>query len=607
MGLASYSSQDAARFFGRESEARLLMANAIASAITVVYGPSGVGKSSLLNAGLVAECVRAGVDIALQREWHAAAFSSFVERFSTRPSLSALQAGSKKVDGFSEAGCSAQFALRVIVLDQFEEYFLNHDDDHALHRWLEVAFALEASFTHIVIGIRDDALSLLDRLSDAVPDVLGNLIRIDPLSPDQAVNAFLHSINAFNAQYPTESIEVDSILLRSIVEGTASDNEGSRSLGIPLTQVSSRSGRTVQLPYIQLVLDRLWEIESAAGSRHLGLDTLSAHGGAARIVLSHIDAVVSSMSSKDREASYEILRFLVSPGGTKLTLTSEDASEFAGIASATAKRVMHRLSEPDSRLLRQLRTSDSVVLYYELFHDFLVAPVLTWRRDFEAHMLRDWKRNFRRRWLIPGTLIGLAIASLLAMVAEVQRREARSEADRALTASKAATRARADAEQARIEAEDARVDADLARSRIEEAFEFRQRLYSADSDSLAQLLNTIPRDDQIEFSMTADVRQWQCEGGEPAYLFSLQPEDPDIVRQTVAVITYYFDHPTFLSPSMTASPLNKFIVQWNGCGLIDRIYAIQELEDPGSAVPFKYNVVNMHVELWDQFYAIDEK
>jgi len=47
------SELDALLFFGRERETEIVVANALASRLTVLYGPSGVGKSSLLRAGVL--------------------------------------------------------------------------------------------------------------------------------------------------------------------------------------------------------------------------------------------------------------------------------------------------------------------------------------------------------------------------------------------------------------------------------------------------------------------------------------------------------------------------------------------------------------------------
>src|SRR6185295_17500544 len=51
-GLIPYGEDDAPYFFGREKEARLITANLFASPLTLLYGASGVGKSSVLHAGV---------------------------------------------------------------------------------------------------------------------------------------------------------------------------------------------------------------------------------------------------------------------------------------------------------------------------------------------------------------------------------------------------------------------------------------------------------------------------------------------------------------------------------------------------------------------------
>ena len=54
-GLARFddSELDERFFFGRDRETEIVASNLIASRLSVLYGPSGVGKSSLLRAGVV--------------------------------------------------------------------------------------------------------------------------------------------------------------------------------------------------------------------------------------------------------------------------------------------------------------------------------------------------------------------------------------------------------------------------------------------------------------------------------------------------------------------------------------------------------------------------
>ena len=71
-GLAAFedSELDALLFFGREREVAAVAANVLASRLTVLYGPSGVGKSSLLGAG-VARRLRAqsGAPVVFHDSW----------------------------------------------------------------------------------------------------------------------------------------------------------------------------------------------------------------------------------------------------------------------------------------------------------------------------------------------------------------------------------------------------------------------------------------------------------------------------------------------------------------------------------------------------------
>src|SRR5207237_4040862 len=56
------SELDALFFFGRERERDVVVANLIASRLTVLYGESGVGKTSLIAAGVVRELRALGPD-----------------------------------------------------------------------------------------------------------------------------------------------------------------------------------------------------------------------------------------------------------------------------------------------------------------------------------------------------------------------------------------------------------------------------------------------------------------------------------------------------------------------------------------------------------------
>ena len=51
-GLTPYREEDATFFFGREREQEIIIANLHAYPLTLLYGGTGVGKSSVLRAGV---------------------------------------------------------------------------------------------------------------------------------------------------------------------------------------------------------------------------------------------------------------------------------------------------------------------------------------------------------------------------------------------------------------------------------------------------------------------------------------------------------------------------------------------------------------------------
>ena len=107
------SELDALFFFGREREREVIVANLLASRLTVLYGESGVGKSSLLARRRRARAARA-CDPA---PW---------SRFTTR--------GRERVDDVLDRAWRGAAARRISILDQFEEYFLYHGDETARAR-----------------------------------------------------------------------------------------------------------------------------------------------------------------------------------------------------------------------------------------------------------------------------------------------------------------------------------------------------------------------------------------------------------------------------------------------------------------------------------------
>src|SRR3954453_22140375 len=70
-GLLPFSGEDEPYFFGRAAEREIIAANLVASPLTILYAPSGVGKTSVLRAGVANDLEAYGDEflVAVVRRW----------------------------------------------------------------------------------------------------------------------------------------------------------------------------------------------------------------------------------------------------------------------------------------------------------------------------------------------------------------------------------------------------------------------------------------------------------------------------------------------------------------------------------------------------------
>jgi WD40 repeat protein len=408
-GLAAYddSDIDALLFFGRERETEVIAANLQAARLTVLYGPSGVGKSSILRAG-VARRLRQEPDAAVKIVDSWAGDASAVVR-------DAVEATPDGVDIY-------------LILDQFEEYFVYHRDDEGLARLLGTLTGDARSRVNVLVGIREDALAELDTFRRTVPQLLANRLQLDLLDRRSARDAILKPIERYN-ELTGESVEIEPALVERILDEVSA---GRVDLG--------RAGRggadgaqpdRIEAPYLQLVLETLWEAERESGSHVLRVETLDRLGGAARIVRDHLEHAMAELTADEKQAAARMYNHLVTPSGTKIAHGVGDLAGYAALPEAQASQVLDKLAH--ERILRATSDDGPASTRYEIFHDVLADAVLAWRaRHEEQHALREAERRRRRAFgVATAALVGLILVAAIAIFALVEREHSRSQARRA--------------------------------------------------------------------------------------------------------------------------------------------------------------------------------
>ena len=209
------SDLDAHLFFGRERESEIIAANLLAARLTVLYGPSGVGKTSVLRAGVahrLRRLARANVAERGQPEFAVVVFDGWSEdpaaaiRQAVRDELTAQSLArrcSTSVKGNRSPSHSRRWTEALacdllLILDQAEEYFLYHSEDGGFAEELPELVTRPGLRVRVLLSLRDDALAKLDRFKGRIPNLFANYLRLDHLDRRAAREAIVKPVERYN-------------------------------------------------------------------------------------------------------------------------------------------------------------------------------------------------------------------------------------------------------------------------------------------------------------------------------------------------------------------------------------------------------------------------
>ena len=234
-GLAPFEETelDALLFFGREREREVVTANLIASRLTVLYGPSGVGKSSLLRAG-VAHALNSGARRNLELHGAPEAAAVVVSNWVNEPLRTILDAVEEIVaelrgdvpetsslpfvDALSRYAGALDGDLYVI-LDQMEEYFLYHGvEGGPLAEQLPRLLRASETHVNVLLALREDALSRLDAFAAGVPGILRNRLQLEHLDRTAARAAIVEPLERWNALGDGDHVELEPALVDAVLD-----------------------------------------------------------------------------------------------------------------------------------------------------------------------------------------------------------------------------------------------------------------------------------------------------------------------------------------------------------------------------------------------------
>ncbi|MEU9700949.1 WD40 repeat domain-containing protein [Streptomyces sp. NPDC047981] len=299
-GLESFTAEQARWFEGRQDAVRQVMASLARQRLTLLLGPSGSGKSSLIQAGVL-RAVAAG-ELPGSDRW-----STFVVRPRQDLPTEIEHAG---LPGAATAGIAAAVAHHLeahrrsdrvlLVVDQFEEVFTQVGTNGRGSSRSVAGEIAAAAGSHdrlsVILVMRDDfypqlAAQAPELLEAATPGLLN--------VPSTLTRQDLHDI----VTLPAEDVRLRfqaGLPEQIITDVLATAPDGAGALEVPATV----------LPLLELTLSQLWE------RRHDGYLTHEAYrriGGTTGSLTTWCDTALDALSAEQRPVARRILTSLVRP------------------------------------------------------------------------------------------------------------------------------------------------------------------------------------------------------------------------------------------------------------------------------------------------------
>ena len=378
-GLAPFGRNDEAYFFGRDVETGIVTANVFAHPCTVLFGPSGVGKSSLLEAGVRAKLeAMDGVLVVSNRAW--AGEPVELVRTALRAAAGFPLSGHVSLAEEVRAAADATGGSLVLLLDQFEEYLRYHPPGSRFDSELAAAINDPTLPLSVLLGLREDALAALDRFDGEVPFLLDHLLRVEHLTRAGGLRAIEGPLQRF-AEETGVTVRLEDGLADEVLSGVRTGHHIFRTGDGPQCAETGDAAR-VEAPFLQLVMLLLWQAERRSGSSELRRATLRRLGGVQAAVRGRFDELMQALPLPDRAAAERLLDFLVTPSRTKIAWQASDLAHFARVPVERTNALLNTLAGSDYRVLRRLEQpgqSGAPVTLFELYHDVLADGILEWK------------------------------------------------------------------------------------------------------------------------------------------------------------------------------------------------------------------------------------
>jgi eukaryotic-like serine/threonine-protein kinase len=366
-GLSAFQESDAHRFFGRAREVAEVLVRLQRQSILAVVGPSGVGKSSLVRAGVVPALTAA------EEGWEAmvlrpgrrplAGLASLLARpHTTGPPAPPAEVGALADRLRNEPGLlgarlrrrAAERGCRILLfVDQLEELHtlgVEREERAGFLACLTAAADDPESPLRLVVALRADFLHRLAEDGGFSETLVPGLVFLRPLAREGLREALVQPVAAAGHGFESEAM-VDEML-------------------------DALAGSAAALPLLQFAAAKLWHGRDP-GRRLLTRAAYHAMGGVAGAIASHADEALLALAPAGQKLARAVLCRLVTPERTRAEVDLAELAEL-GSSPAEVERLVEELAAARLVVVQARAHADGPAV--ELVHESLVESWPALRR-----------------------------------------------------------------------------------------------------------------------------------------------------------------------------------------------------------------------------------
>lgn len=358
-GLSPFSTSKADVFFGRDIEIEKIVALCRENRFLSLVGESGVGKTSLVNAGVIPELEASGGQVLTYR-FSSPIHDSFKSDIYVALGLPAGASRAQLLSAFSEL--DRKHKNFCLYIDQFEELFTLSfaSAEKAKFKRLLVDLLSETTNFRVIISVRSEFLIDLWEVAKMNPIIFSrdNIYRVSKLSLEMATEAIRKPLLRFS------NLSWDERLMRRLIEDLRDQGPG------------------IYPPYLQLVCRMLVseqfkqiKRDPESGREHQWVIDMNLYedlGGAEKIINDYFLTILDRFTPQEREVVDEILARMITEYSSRKPIHRDEVHAI-NKGRIDVKRAMQKLI--DDRVVKR------VYFGFELEHDLLAKKLINLLRE----------------------------------------------------------------------------------------------------------------------------------------------------------------------------------------------------------------------------------